>query len=311
MRVGSDLKSLEGLDLEYFTGDLLHFNSLYEACQGIDFVIHAGGKIAGAEEKFEEFAAVNITGTRNIVQAAEKAGVKRLVYVSSYSVFGGGSHDLPGTELSEYTGFRFNSGYMNSKYLAQQWVLSEVEKTRFPVIVVNPTLMIGPYDSRPSSGEMILRILNQTIQFCPMSRKNFIDVRDAAIGTCNALTMGIPGECYILAGENLSFDELYEKVNRIYGHNGFRLKMPAPMLNGAGFIGKIVRALSKTNLWLNLVFSRQLGCDSCFSAGKAKRVLGLPQRPVDETIRDAIAWFIANGYLPAGESPGEFSPIAA
>lgn len=297
VRQGADLTTLNGLDVEFFYGDLLDEQGLRKACQGCDFVIHSGGKTAGHQTKFSDFAEINIKGTKNIVRAAENADITRMVHVSSNCVFGGGTVENPGSELSEFTGFRFNSGYINSKYLAQQWVLSEVEKKRFPIVIVNPTIMIGPYDSRPSSGEIILRILRQQFQLCPIGGKNFIDARDAATATCNALTMGIPGECYLLASENITFASFFEKVNRIYGRSGLRILIPGGLLKCAGLMGNAIQALTSQDIALNLVNTRQLANESYFSAEKAVRTLDLPQRPIDFAIRDAIAWFVANKYL--------------
>jgi dihydroflavonol-4-reductase len=225
------------------------------------------------------------------------AGVSRMVHVSSCCVFSGGSREHPSTELSEFTGFRFNSGYINSKYLAQHWVLSEVERKGFPVVIVNPTILIGPYDLRPTSGETVLRILRQQIQLCPTGVKNFIDVRDAASAICNALTAGTPGECYLLGSENLSFFELFGKVNRISGRPGVRISVPGTILRGAGLIGNAIRSLTGNEVPLNFCHSRQLALESCFCSEKAVRVLGLRQNPIDNAIRDAIGWFYDNGYL--------------
>jgi len=301
VRKNSDLRTLAGMNIEFIIGGLTEGTDLVKACRGCDFVIHAAGKIAGNQTRFSDFAEINIQGTQNIVKAAEKAGVKRLVHVSSCCVFSGGSLEEPGTELSEFTGFRFNSGYINSKYLAQQWVLSEVEKTGFPVVIVNPTIMLGPYDVRPTSGEAILRVLRQYYHLCPVGGKNFIDVRDAAKATCNALTMGIPGECYLLAGENLSFAAFSDKVNRIFGRNGIPILVPGLLLKGAGWLGDAYKAITHQEIAFNSVNASQLAYESYFSGSKAARVLGLHQRPVDDAIRDAIDWFLANGYLtPVG-----------
>ena len=312
VRKGSDLRTLEGLDIEFFYGDLLdEAQELEKACKGCDYVIHSGGKTAGHQTKFSDYAAINIKGTKNIVHAAEAAGVRRMVHVSSCCTFGGGSLENPGTELSEFTGFRFNSGYINSKYLAQQWVLSEVEKTQFPVVIVNPTLMIGPYDGRPSSGEIILRILRSQFQLCPDAGKNFIDVRDAATATCNALTMGSPGESYLLASENLSFAGFFVIVNFIYGNVGVRIVVPGGLLKGAGLLGNAFQAITNHEIPLNLVNTRQLATESYFSANKAVRALGLPQRPVDDAIRAAINWFVSNGYLQPSLVHGPSVPAVA
>ncbi|MFO7613123.1 MAG: NAD-dependent epimerase/dehydratase family protein [Bacteroidales bacterium] len=297
VRKGSNLSNLNKRRVEYFYGDLADEHRLAEACQGCDYVIHAAGLTPGRQITFSDFARANIAGTQNMVRAAEKAGITRMVHVSSCCVFGGGSMQHPGNELSEFTGFKFNSGYINSKYLAQQWVLSHVEKTGFPVVIVNPTIMIGPYDARPSSGEIILRILKQNLQLCPSGGKNFIDVRDAAAAACNALTMGVPGECYLLAGENITFENFYEKVNRIYGRPGIIMKIPGIFLYSAGLAGNAIQALTSRSVPLNFSNSRQLTNESYFSASKAIRFLDLRQRPVDEAIRDAITWFAANGYI--------------
>ena len=311
VRKGADLRSIQGLNIEIFTGDLLDEMSLLRACRGCDYVIHAGGKTARHETNFSDYAGPNVKGTKNIVRAAEDAGIIRMVHVSSCCVFGSGSMENPGTELSEFTAFRYNSGYINSKFLAQQWVLSEVEKKGFPIVIVNPTIMLGPYDARPSSGETILRILKQPFQLCPPGGKNFIDVRDVAIATCNALTMGVPGECYILASENLTFSEFFQKVKRIYGKPGFNIIIPGALLNGAGLIGNAFQVIAHQPIPLNYTNTRQLANESYFSGNKAVRALELPQRPVDEAIIDAIAWFAANGYLLPGINPEAVVTAAA
>jgi len=297
IRKESDLSAIRGLDIELYEGNLSDEQSLYEGCKGFDYVIHAAALTPCSCQDFLGFININVKGTQNMVRAAERANVSRMVYVSSNSVFGGGTKENPGTELSEFTGFRFNSAYINSKYLAQQWVLSEIEKKRLPIVIVNPTIMIGPYDSHPSSGEIILRVIREQFQFCPRGGKNFIDVRDAAFATCNALTKGIVGECYLLASENLTFAELYDKVNRIYGKEGFKIAVPALLLNTLGLTGEIINLISQKKFRLNYSNSSQLTCECYFSGDKAVRYLDLPQHTVDLAIHDAIEWFAMNNYV--------------
>ncbi len=109
--------------------------------------------------------------------------------------------------------------------------------------------------------------------------------------------MGIPGECYLLASENITFAGFFEKVNRIYGRSGLRILIPGGLLKCAGLMGNAIQALTSQDIALNLVNTRQLSNESYFSAEKAVRTLGLQQRPIDFAIRDAIAWFVANKYL--------------
>jgi dihydroflavonol-4-reductase len=157
--------------------------------------------------------------------------------------------------------------------------------------------MIGPYDKNPGSNEIILRALKGQVQLCPVGGKNFVDVRDAAVATCNALTRGIPGECYLLASENMTFADFFRKVNSLYGREGLRIMIPGGLLNCAGLLGNAYKSCTHRDISLNLVNTRQLSNQSYFSAKKAVRVLGMPQRPVDDAIRAAISWFIDNEYL--------------
>jgi dihydroflavonol-4-reductase len=310
-RKRSNLKGIKGLDIELYEGDLSDKQNLYEACKGFDYVIHAAAQTPGSFTNFTDYIRTNLTGTQNMLEAAERASIKRIVYVSSCCVFGGGSKKCPGTELSEFTSFSLDSSYINSKYITQQWVLSEIERKRLPVVIVNPTIMIGPYDSHPNSGEIILRIIRDQIQFCPSGGKNFIDVRDAALATCNALIRGIPGECYLLASQNLTFAELFEKVTRIYGKTDHKITVPGFVLNTLGLTGSFINYLTHKDLKLNYSNLRQLTMESYFSGAKAVRVLGLPQRSVDMAIHDAIEWFANNNYIKMNTSAESSGRAAA
>lgn len=297
VRAGSNLRAIKNLEIEYYNGDLSDLETLRKGCSGCDFIIHSAANPPGSSSRFSDFVKTNIEGTKNIVRVAENVGVKRMIYVSSCCVFGGGSKEYPGTELSEFTGFRFDSGYINSKYVAQQWVLSEIEKKSLPIVIVNPTMMIGPYDAGPSSGEIILRLLRHQIQFCPMGGKNFIDVRDAAEATCNALRKGTIGECYLLASENLTFSEFFDRFYNVIRERYMKVKVPGFILNAFGLTGDLINLLTKKSLSLNYTNSRQLACKSYFSGNKATKYLGLIQKPIDSAIRDAVDWFARHHYF--------------
>lgn len=311
VRSNSDLRALHGLDLELHFGDLQDELGLRKALRGCDSLVHAAGRTPDPAASYGDYIATNLRGTQKLVRAAEEQGMNRMVHVSSCCVFGGGSLDDPGTELSEFNGFRFNSGYINSKYLAQQWILSEVEKKGLPIVVVNPTIMLGPFDTRPSSGEIILRLLRKKFQVCPTGGKNFIDVRDAARATCNALLRGIPGECYLLAGENLTFSALFRKIYSAWGICRKEFKVPGPLVKLAGMCGNILSMVSEKPCPLTYSAARQLSSSSYFSGEKAVHHLQLTAHGVDDAIRDAIAWFSDNGYLNTGHQKANILQTAA
>lgn len=290
-RESSDLSGLQGVEVERYNGDILNPDSVDCAVEGCDYVIHAAANTSQWPVAYSHYEPVNVTATRYVASAVKKHGIKRLVFVSSANAFGNGTKERPGTELSEFAGFRIGSGYMISKYVAQQVILEEVERSRLPAVVVNPTFMLGPYDSKPSSGQIILMGLRKRIQAIPPGGKNFVHVRDVAVATCNALTMGRIGECYLLAHENLSYREFFQLLNRITGENPFLLPLQGWLLKVAGTAGTGFEKLSGKPAPLSRVNARLLCLKNYYSAAKAMEALALPQTPVEKAIREALQWF--------------------
>jgi dihydroflavonol-4-reductase len=151
--------------------------------------------------------------------------------------------------------------------------------------------MIGPYDSKPSSGNIIKMGLNKKIQVFPAGGKNFIHVRDAAVATCNALTLGIPGECYLLANENLTYREFFSMLNRVMNQHPLMIQLPEVMIRSAGLIGSMVQKIMRKPVSLNAVNARLVAIGNYYSGQKAVEQLKMPQTPVETAIRDAIEWW--------------------
>jgi len=303
VRETSDLSGLTGVDLERITGDILDPVSLTKAVEGCRFVIHAAANTSQWPTAYRHYEPVNVTGTKNVANAVKDHKVERLVYVSTANTFGYGTKERPGTELSEFNGFFIGSGYMLSKFVAQQWILSDAETRRLPVVVVNPTFMIGPYDTKPSSGRIILMGMNKRIQVFPPGGKNFIHVGDAAVATCNALTMGRNGECYLLANENLSYREFYALLNRVTGEKPVPWLLPSILIKSAGVSGSLFEKLTRKPAPLNLVNARLLCIGNYYSGKKAVEALGLPQTTVETAIRDAIIWFREDRNREGAKTP--------
>jgi len=294
-REGSDLSGLQGVEVERYNGNILDPDSVDSAVRGCDFVIHSAANTSQWPVAYSHYEPVNVTATRHIASAVKKYSLQRLVFVGSANAFGNGTKEHPGTELSEFAGFRIGSGYMISKFVAQQVILEEVERNGLPAVVVNPTFMLGPYDSKPSSGQIILMGLNKRIQAIPPGGKNFVHVGDVAVATCNALTMGRIGECYLLANENLSYRQFFTLLNQITGEKPLYLPIPGWLLKGIGRIGTMAEGLTRRGVSLNTVNARLLCLDNYYSGRKAVEALQLPQTPVERAIREALEWFRERG----------------
>lgn len=295
---GKEPITLKGLPIKQLEGNILDPTVLDKAIEGKHVVFHCAASTSMYPPRNEVVNKVNIKGTKNIIHACLKHNVKRLIYVGTANSFSyGSSKDKPGVEDTPYISVKYGVDYMDSKYKAQQLILEAVKKDGLPAIVVNPTFMIGPYDSRPSSGAMILAIYNKKVPGYTQGGKNYVAVKDVATAMANAITMGRIGECYILGNVNLTFKEAFDLIAKTIGVKGPNLGLP-------NFIVKLYG--SATSFFAKLfafqpAVTRELAVISCdrhyYSPEKARKELLLPQTPLDVAITECFQWFKENGIL--------------
>lgn len=297
VRSSSKLISLKGVEFEKYVGDILDPKDVVRAARGCQVIVHSAANTKQWPTCIKNYT-INIQGTQNVIHAAKQVGTERFIYVSTANTFGFGTKEDPGNEQSEFKFFNLKSGYIQSKYKAQQIVLEEVENNELPAIVVNPTFMLGLYDSRPSSGTIILSPFEKRSFVYPPGGKNFIHVRDVAAGILNAIYMGRIGECYILGHQNLTYKEFFEKVINIASIKTIKFKIPSFLLKTFGISGSFCeRLFQKGSPLANYSNSRLLCLGNYYSAEKAVNELNLPQTPIEYAIFDALDWFKANGYI--------------
>lgn len=295
-RKNSNLACLKDIKYELFTGDIQNPDDVFNATKNCMAVIHSAANTNQYPANFKNYEKVNVHATLIMIDAAKKAKVKRFIYVSTANTFGFGSKNNPGNELSEINTIGYSSGYIMSKYLAQQYILREVEKGNLPAIVVNPGFMIGPYDIRPSSGRIVLMGLKKVI-VCPPGGKSFIYVKDVAKAICNSLIMGDIGECYLLTNENLSFYEFFKLLNRLTGHASRILITPSILLQSAGLTGSFFELTTKIPVELNYINAKLLCLNHFYSSEKAVKELKMPQTPMLKALPETLEWFVTNGYV--------------
>ncbi|NOX45523.1 MAG: NAD-dependent epimerase/dehydratase family protein, partial [Chlorobi bacterium] len=187
LRKGSDKLSLKGAKFELFEGEITRPGDVAKAVSGCGYIIHSAARTSQSPTKPEAFVKINIEATSNLIESCKRFKVKRFVFVSTANCFTNGTINQPGNESSGFMPWLKKSGYAYSKFLAQENVLREVKENSFPAIVVNPTFMIGPHDSKPSSGKLLLYGHKNRIVFYPPGGKSFVDVELAAKSICNAL----------------------------------------------------------------------------------------------------------------------------
>lgn len=297
VRKGSDRLSIKGAECEMFEGEITNTNDVLKAVSDCDYVVHSAAQTSQFPSKLEAYTKANIEATKILINACKHHHVKRFVFISTANCFTNGSLEKPGTESSRFMPWLKGSGYAYSKYLAQEEVLREVKENSFPAIVVNPTFMIGAYDSKPSSGKLLLYALNNRVLFYPPGGKSFVDVNYAAKAISNALTDGKVGECYLLAGENLTYKGFFREVEKLSGKWKILIPIPRKFLFVIGKLTDMLQRYFSIPLPLNSVNAQLLGLDNYFSNHKAQTELGLEKTKINNSINLALSWFKHHKYL--------------
>lgn len=283
---------LDQFDIEIKHGDIQILEDVQNALDGCDIVIHTAALTDIWPKRSSHVWNVNYTGTKNLVVAAKKAGIEKFIHIGSASSFGFGTKNNPGNENVPYKNGKYKLDYMESKKRAQDLVLSEVKENNFPAIVVNPTFMFGSYSANSgSSNDMILAQFNNKIPGYTNGGRNFIHVKDVAVGIINAIAMGRIGECYIMGNENLTFKEIFLKISNLTKTKPPAYKFPDYLAKSFGFFLSVLSRILKKKPSISYTMAK-ISCDEhYFSSKKAIEELNLPQTPIEYAIKDALNWF--------------------
>jgi dihydroflavonol-4-reductase len=290
---GRQTITLDGLEIDRVEGDILVPESLKKAAEGVEGIFHVAAHTGIWPSRQEIINRVNIEGTQNMLDLAQRIGVKKMVYVGTANTFSFGSKEHPGVEDTPYKGDRYGLDYMDSKYKAHQLVINAF-KNGLDVTIVNPTFMLGAYDSAPSSGAMVLAVYQQKVPGFAPGGRNYICVKDAAVGIANALEMGKAGESYIIGNRNMSYREAFTMMANTLGVKAPRVAFPKWVIMIYGAFGSFLAKLSGKAPTVSLPMAK-ISCDThYFSAEKAVRELKLPQSPIEEGIRECLEWMKDN-----------------
>jgi len=287
---GEDCSSLDDLNFEMVEGDVLDFPSLDKAFKKARFVYHLAGIISIMPGKNQEVRRVNVQGTRNVIRAAQKNGVKRLVYTSSIHALYRAPH---GTIIDESIPFdpeHAISAYDQSKAEASLLV-QDAACLGLDAIIACPTGVIGPYDFRGSEmGQLILDAMQRRPQLCVEGAYDFVDVRDVAEGLILACEKGQRGESYILSGEQIAMEKLVSMVQKIAGIPSKLIQIPMGLARFVCHFTPLYYRLSKSKPRFTSYALATVSSNSTISNLKARRELGYSPRPLSETISDTVQW---------------------
>lgn len=287
VRPGSRVRELE---VETAQGDLRDADSLQRAVAGCGLVFHVAADYRLWAKRPEELYESNAGGTRNLLEAARRAGVERVVYTSTVGCIGIPAEGL-GDETAPVRMEDMSGAYKRSKFLAEQAAL-EFERDGLPVIIVNPTAPVGDHDSKPTpTGKIVLDFLKGAMPAFIDTGLNLVDVRDTAKGHLLAAEKGRPGERYILGCENLTLEEILGRLARLSGKKAPVVKLPYAVAYAAGLVSTGWARLTGSEPRAPLDAVRMARKKMWVSHEKARRELGFDPSPVDGALARAIEWF--------------------
>lgn len=300
-RKSSDRRMIEGTGAEIVEGDLRDADSLRGAVSGCERVFHVAADYRLWARDAREIYESNVTGTKNLLDAARRAGISRFIYTSTVATVAVDRTQLPSeatqSRLDEMVGH-----YKRSKWLAEKEV-SDAAAEGFPAVVAMPTTPVGPNDWKPTpTGKIIVDFLNGKMPGYVHTGLNFVAVEDAAAGHLLVAERGRIGQRYLLGAENLTLKQLLDALAEITGLPQVRLRIPHALALGVAYA--------------ETAFSRVIGREPQIppegvkiaqhmmfvECGKASRELGFVPGPVKAALERAVRWYGANGYIRANRA---------
>ena len=297
VRAGSDHRNLQQLPVDMVAGDLADDASLDRALADCQALFHLAADYRLGAPEPQQLYRTNVDGTRNILSAARRAAVSRVVYTSSVATIGLPADGSPGTEETPAALADMIGHYKRSKYLAEQLVRSATQ-TGTAVVIVNPSTPIGPGDVKPTpTGQMVLDAASGRMPAYVDTGLNIVHVDDVAAGHLLAFHRGRAGERYILGGEDMMLREILAAIALLVGRKAPRIRLPHAAVLPVAYASEAYARITGRTPRITLEGLRMARKRMFFSSEKAVRELGYQWRTPSKAFEDAVLWFRQQGFL--------------
>jgi dihydroflavonol-4-reductase len=296
IRKTSDTRNIDKLDVEKVYGDIRDGDSMKRALMGCDTLYFTAAYFAHWAQDPKLLYDINVGGTKASLQAALEVGVEKVIYTSTNNAIAA-SGPVPANEEKAFNYWESGDHYSMSKYIAENEARIFVTRG-LPVVMVNPTLVIGTNDIKPTpSGQMIIDVVKQKMPGYIDGGINIIDVEDVARGHILAAKRGRVGERYLLGNRNITVHDYLHLIAEIAGVKPPALKLPYQLALALGHLFEVTASITKQPPIVTASEVRIGKMTEWYDCSKAVNNLGLPQTPIDVTIRKALNWFGENGYI--------------
>ena len=311
VRPNSNLEALAGLHVEYFEGDLRDQESLERAMYGIRRVFHVAADYRLWTPRPEELYEINVEGTRKLLAAAQNARVERIVYTSTVATIAVPRNGALPNEDTQATLDEMIGHYKRSKFLAEQ-VAVEAVSAGLPVVIVNPTAPVGPWDWKPTpTGRIILDFLKGKMPAYVDTGLNVAPVEDIAAGHLLAAEKGRVGQRYILGGRNMTLKQILDALSAITGRPAPRVRLPHAVALAAGYADQLFSRLAGREPQIPVEGVKMSRHRMFVESDKAERELGYKPTSVEAALERAVSWYQQHGYLNAGAGNKSVAQAAA
>lgn len=300
------LPALRDLGAQIFRGDVRNDADVAPFLEGADALLHVAGVNTPSSSQRDNIFTSNVEGTKQILRAAHKAGVQRIVHTGSTAALGCAGRGQMNNEDTPFNLWNASTDYERSKFLGEKAALELFEREGVPVVIVQPSACLGPGDVKPTyAGKLILDFIHAKLPGYFDIRHNFVDVRDVAQGHLLALENGIPGQRYSLCGDqNLLLSEYFFLLSQLTGCPPPKLKLPLWAVYPLAWLCQVQSRLTGGDPFIRMSTVRRARLDMYFDNAKAKAKLGFAPRPIRSSLEDEIQWFVRQGLI----RPGEITP---
>jgi dihydroflavonol-4-reductase len=304
VRGGSDRRNIATLAVEQAVGDLTDPASLERALDGCEAAFHVAADYRLWAPQPRELYRTNVDGSRHLLDAAQRAGVRRIVYTSSVATVGIPAGGGPGAEDTAASLADMIGHYKRSKFLAEEQA-REAAARGVPVVIVNPSTPIGPGDVKPTpTGQIVLDAARGRTPAYVDTGLNIVHVDDVAAGHLLAFHRGRVGERYILGGEDMTLRQILTLIAELVDRSPPRIRLPHAAVLPMAYVSELYARLTGRPTRVTVEGVRMARKRMFFSSAKAVRELGYRWRPPADAFADALRWFRTNGYL-TDEAPSK------
>jgi len=293
---------------QMIAGNMENVDAFTPQLKDVDVLFHTAAyfrEYYGPGDHWATLERINVKATIQLLEAAERQGVKKVIYVSSSGVIDTKADGSPGDESTPSDQRATDNLYLKSKVLAEKAIYEFLRSHSLPVVFILPTVMFGPRDAGPTGpGQVILDFLGRKLPGIPPGGFNVVDARDVAQAMLNAVERGKSGERYILNNQYYDLGEILALLSKVSDVLAPTRRIPYPVALAVAHLSEARARLTGTRSALTVNGVRTLNAVLDVRSDKAQRELGATYRPFEETLRDEVNWFVQHGYVAQREGRG-------